>query len=216
MRESGWNTRSGSRPEGCPGIRAKGLLRGFSLLELLVSMTVISLGMSIVAGLIIQNSRINKSTQMKAEVQSNARNSLSLISQALRTAGWDPLNTGFSAVATDPDLTDDVSTLEVFADLNGDGDIDDLGESVLIRHVGDQIEWRRSNSGTQPFEILGAGITNDADGDGVIEPMFTPDQTSNPTTITVQITARSPVPDPVSGQFIIYTISSDIVLRGNL
>jgi len=46
--------------------------------------------------------------------------------------------------------------------------------------------------------------------------MFVADSMTNPTKITVRITARSPVPDPRSGQYIRYTVSSEIVLRKNL
>ena len=50
---------------------------------------------------------------------------------------------------------------------------------------------------------------------GTIEPMFIPNSAS-PTRVTVQITARSPDPDPTSGEFIRYTVSSDVELRKEL
>jgi hypothetical protein len=46
--------------------------------------------------------------------------------------------------------------------------------------------------------------------------MFLPDTTPTPSRITVQVTAESPVPDPVTGQPIRYTVSSDVVLREQL
>ena len=61
--------------------------------------------------------------------------------------------------------------------------------------------------------VLADTITNDADGDGVAETMFVPDATTHPTRIMVRITARSPAPDPRSGRYIRYTVSSDVVLR---
>jgi len=191
---------------------------GFSLVELLVSLTVMALAMAGLASLLIQNSRINKAERMAAETQANARNTLSMVVQKLRSAGWDPRNTGsFPAVNLDPDLTDNISEIEVFADLDEDTATDSEYEQILIRHLGstNQVVWRPSNDTSEPFIVLSGNITNDADGDGVIEPMFVPNA-NPPTVITVQVTARSPAPDPTSRQYIRYTVSSDVVLRKNL
>ena len=68
---------------------------------------------------------------------------------------------------------------------------------------------------TSAFEILADNISNDANGDGTIEPMFVLDAIP-PTRITVQITAQSPVVDPNTRDFIRYTVSSDVVLRKEL
>jgi prepilin-type N-terminal cleavage/methylation domain-containing protein len=188
--------------------------RGFSLVEMLVSITVMMLAMTGLASLLIQNARINKSQRMAAEVQANARNTLSMVVQKLRSAGWDPQNVGLPTVNLDSDTSDDDAEIEVFSDVNEDGDTDDANEQILIRHLAAtrQIVWRPSSDTSVPFVILSADISNDADGDGTIEPMFVADATP-PTRITVQITAQSPVPDPTSGQFIRYTVSSDVVLR---
>ncbi len=79
--------------------------RGFSLVEFLVSVTVLVLAMIGLASLLIQNARINKSQQMAAEAQANARNTLSMVVQKLRSAGWDPTNNGFrrsTSIPTSP------------------------------------------------------------------------------------------------------------------
>jgi prepilin-type N-terminal cleavage/methylation domain-containing protein len=190
---------------------------GFSLIEMLVSITVLLLAMAGLSSLLIQNARVNKSQQMTVDVQSNARNCLSMIVQRLRSAGWDPLNQNtFTPVIVDQDPSDGIDELEVFADLDMDGLTDSDDEQVLIRHVGNQVVWRRTNDVNDPFIVLATNITNDANGDGVAEPMFVPDLTPDPTRIRVQITARSPVPDPTSGEFIRYTVSSDVALRKTL
>lgn len=190
--------------------------RGFSLLELMVSLTVTLLLMTGVTKMLIENSRINRGQQMTAQVQSNARNCLSLIVQRLRSAGWDPLNVGIESVALDTDLGDDISEIEIFADLDFDGTTDGLDEQVLIRHVGQQIVWRRTNDTSDPFVVLAANISNDADGDGNIEPMFVPSSIPNPRRLVVRITARSPIPDPLSGEFIRFTASTEVVMRKSL
>lgn len=189
--------------------------RGFSLLEMLVSLTILLLAMGGLYSLLLQNSRINKAQQMTADVQANARNTLSFLVQKTRSAGWDPLNVGLASVTPDSNTADTIAELEVFADLNGDGDSDDIDEQIMIRHVNGQIVMRRDNDGSSPFEIVATGISNDANGDGTIEPMFVLDAVP-PTRITIQVTARSAAPDPTSGDFIRYTVSSDVVLRKDL
>jgi prepilin-type N-terminal cleavage/methylation domain-containing protein len=186
---------------------------GFSLVELLVSLALLSMVLGGVAGLLVQNSRINRAEQMSAEVQSTARNCLSMIVQVLRSAGWDPRNVGFAAVGLDPSPTNSNNYIEVLADLNEDGDTNDDGEDVTIRWTSERIEWRTTSDTSQPYVILADSISNDSDGDGAAETMFAADSMTNPTRITVRITARSPVPDPRSGQYIRYTVSSEVVLR---
>ena len=189
--------------------------QGFSLIELLVSLTILLLASSGLASLMVQNSRINKSQQMTAEIQANARNCLEMIVAQLRSAGWDPMATGLPVVALDPD-PDAISSIEVFADLNDSGAIDAAGEQVLIRHIDDRVEWRLDGDTSTPFVVLAVNISNDADGDGTVEPMFVADSTADPTRITVQITAQSPVIDPVTREFLRYTVRSDVVLRKTL
>jgi prepilin-type N-terminal cleavage/methylation domain-containing protein len=187
---------------------------GFSLIELLVSMAILLAVLAGVTGLLIQNSRINKSQQVRVTLQSDARSCVAMIVQKLRTAGWDPSDATFAPVALDSDPGDGISEIEVFADLDGDGDTDDPDEQILIRHIADRIEWRRGAGGS--FEILAVDISNDADGDGTAEPLFVPDPATDPTTILVRVTAESPIPDPVTGQPIRYTVASDVALRKRL
>jgi prepilin-type N-terminal cleavage/methylation domain-containing protein len=190
--------------------------RGFSLIELLIAMTVVLLAMTGLAGMLIQSSRINRSQQLTADAQANARNCVSMIVQKVRSAGWDPQNVGIPSVGLDPDLTDDISQLEIFADLDGDGLTTGQEEQVLIRHANGQVEWRPTGSITDPFTVLAFGITNDADGNGTPEPMFVPDNVIRPTRITVQVTARSATRDPRTRQFVTHTERTEVVLRSAL
>jgi hypothetical protein len=104
----------------------------------------------------------------------------------------------------------------MFADFDEDKLTSSSGEQVTIRHIGDRIEWRLTGDGSSPFQVVSIGITNDADGDGLVEPMFQPDDPTDPSVITVQITARSPVPDPRNGEFIRYTLRNEVTLRKGL
>ncbi|MCP3978313.1 MAG: prepilin-type N-terminal cleavage/methylation domain-containing protein [bacterium] len=189
---------------------------GFSLLEFMVSLSVFLLCSAGLAQVMVESSRINKSEQMTAQVQANARNCLSMVVQRLRSAGWDPMNAGIVTVALDADLGDAISEIEVFSDLDADGTTAALDEQVLIRHTGTRVEWRRDNDVATAFDIVASHISNDANGDGTAEPMFVPDSTTAPTRITVRITAESPGPDPMSGEPIRHTVTSDVALRKSL
>jgi prepilin-type N-terminal cleavage/methylation domain-containing protein len=201
---------------------------GFSLIEMLVGLTILMLAMVGLASLLIQNSKINKAEQLTAEVQANARNTLSMVVQKMRSAGWDPMNWGIPTVRLDgaipgSDATDSISEIEVYADLDEDPSTtgasdacDGTDEQIHIRHLNNQVIWRRTNDPSDPYVVVANNISNDANGDGTIEPMFTVDDPADPTVVTIQITAQSPVVDPVTKDFIRYTVSSDVVLRKDL
>jgi prepilin-type N-terminal cleavage/methylation domain-containing protein len=192
-------------------MKSESAQRGFSLVEALVSIAILSVVLTILATLLVENSKVAKAQRLQAQAQANARSTLSVVTQKLRLAGWDPSGAGISGVALDSDPTDSIHYIDLFADLNADGDVNDAGESITIRHVGDRVEWRETS--TDPFEIIGVGLTNDADGDGVAEPMFTADTSPDPTRITVRITAASDAVDPHTGEPVRFTIASDVTLR---
>jgi type II secretory pathway pseudopilin PulG len=192
---------------------------GFSMVEALVSLTVLTLAMTGLAGLLVNNSRVNKSEQMKAETQANARNTLSVLVQRLRSAGWDPLGSdSFVGITPDSNTGDTIAEITMRTDYHTpgtpetpDGVASEEDEIVVFRHTNNTIIWDRDDDGN--FEILAIDISNDADGDGTIEDMFVLDDVTAPTRVTVQITARSPVVDPITGDFTRYTVSSDVVFR---
>lgn len=186
--------------------------RGTTLVELLVSSAILMVVMVGVSGMLIQNLKVNTREQLRSEVQSNARNCLSRVVNVLRSAGWDPGQHGIATVALDPDTSDNISQIEAFMDRDGNGVTSGTPmEQILIRHVGDRVEWDTNGSGT--FRVLAWNITNDADGDGTIEPMFTVDSTTNPSRVRVQITAVASEPDPETGEQIRYTMAGEVALR---
>ena len=189
---------------------------GFSLIEMLVGLAIFSLAAAALTTMMIQNSRIKKVQQMMTNVQSNARGSMELVVSRLRSAGWDPVNGGIDTVRTDPDLSDDTSQIEILADFDEDGLTTSDDEQVLIRHIDDRIELRPNADVSTPFLVVAQGITNDADGDGVVEPLFQPDDPADPEVIVVQITAQSSGLDPRTGAFIRYTLRNEVALRDKL
>jgi len=187
--------------------------KGFSLVEMMISTAILLVVMTGVAGLLVQNAAIARAEQMSAQLQTSARSCLAMIVQVVRSAGWDPRDLGFAPLALDSAPTSTSNFIEVFADLNEDGDLLDIDEAVRIRWDGTRIEWRKSSDVTAPYVVLSDAISNDADGDGTPEAMFVPDSLTTPTSVTIRITARSPVPDPRTGEFIRYTVSSEVALR---
>jgi prepilin-type N-terminal cleavage/methylation domain-containing protein len=192
----------------------RGAERGFTLLELLVSLSILSVGFAALATLLLQNARVNRAQQMTLAAQSNARNTLSLLLPLLRSAGWDPRNVGIVPVTFDVGHTG--QEIRLRADLDEDGDTDADGEDVTVRFQSGRVEWRRTADVTAPFEIVSVDISNDANADGTAEAMFVPDSWTQPTRISVRVTSRSPAPDPTSGQFVLHTAQSDVILRRNV
>ena len=142
---------------------------GFTLVELLVSVTILLVIMGGLAKLLIQNSQVNRKEQMAVETQANARHCVSMITAVIRSAGWDPAETGFDSVDLDPTPLDSEQSIRVYTDLNADSDNDDADEDITIRRIGTRVEWRKTSDATQPFVVLADNITNDSDGDGTVE-----------------------------------------------
>ncbi len=187
---------------------------GFTLVEMLISLAILALAVGAVAPLVLDSSRVNRSQQMAMQVQGDARNCLELVTSVLRSAGWDPRKTGIPLVTLNSSDPASADHIEVYADIDEDGDTDGAGEDILIRLSGTQLQWRTSTGGT--FAVLADNITNDGSTHGTPEKMFTPDSATAPTKITVKITARSATRDPRSGFFIWYTVSDVVALRKKL
>ena len=187
--------------------------RGFSLLETLAALTLLTLTLGGLATLLIEHSRVNKTEQLRSKTQADARNCLLVVLQRLRSAGWDPTELSFDAITGDTDLTDGVSWIEVRADLNGDGDLDEPFEQLVIRHMGRRVEWRTSPD--TDFVVVASDISNDADGDGVVEPMFQV-HGNPPDSVEVTITAESLGLHPGTHEPLRYTVESEIDLRPRL
>ncbi len=190
---------------------------GFSLLEFMLAVALLLLLFAGLAPTLIQSAQMNRSQQLAAEAQGNARACVTLITERLRSNGWDPRQLGVPPLTLGPISGGGTDSIAVFGDLDENGTLNNAAgsnEAVLIRHQGDRIEWRRGAAGT--FETLAENITDDADGDGTAEPLFVPSPLANPRVIIVRVTARSPTPDPRTGDFARFTVISEVVLRNNL
>lgn len=92
--------------------------RGMTLVELLVTMTILGLVLVVVTGMLIRSSRLESRTVRRAEMQAATRQALALLTTELRQAGADPKNPPAGVVGI---VTADSTRIRVRADLNGDG-----------------------------------------------------------------------------------------------
>lgn len=187
---------------------------GFTLVEGMVSLALLAVSMAILGSILVGSMRANRMQRTQAELQESARTAMSIITQALRTAGWNPRQvSGISKLVPNPSGSTAVNEVTINADLNGDGTLNGTDEVIDIRHSTDRIEWRRPLVSGANYETLAVDITNDADGDGTAEPMFTLSSASSPRTVTVRITAQSQMRDLQSGEFQRYVVRSTVDLR---
>lgn len=187
---------------------------GFTLMELLVSM---SIGMVVLAALaktFTVQSRQNTAEEQVAQMQGNARAALDLMVREIQMAKYNPAGTAFS---TAYGVTYSASQLEVKADMDGNGTISTSSGSVediiYARDAANNYITRKLGSGTA--EIVADNITAftfayyDANGSAVTSS----GNSGNIRKVTINITARTAKPDPSytsNSGYRTYQISVDI------
>jgi type IV pilus assembly protein PilW len=188
---------------------------GFTLMELLVSM---SIGMVILAALaktFTVQSRQNTAEEQIAQMQGNARAALDLMVREIQMAKYNPAGTAFSSAYG---VTYSASQLEVKADMDGDGTISTSSGSVediiYTRDAANNYITRKLGS-TGTAEIVADNITAftfayyDANGSAVTSS----GNSGNIRKVTINITARTAKPDPSytsNSGYRTYQISADI------
>jgi type IV pilus assembly protein PilW len=187
---------------------------GFTLMELLVSM---SIGMVVLAALaktFTVQSRQNTAEEQVAQMQGNARAALDLMVREIHMAKYNPAGTAFSSAYG---VTYSASQLEVKADMDGNGTISTSSGSVediiYARDAANNYITRKLGSGTA--EIVADNITAftfayyDANGSAVTSS----GNSGNIRKVTINITARTAKPDPSytsNSGYRTYQISADI------
>ena len=187
---------------------------GFTLMELLVSM---SIGMVVLAALaktFTVQSRQNTAEEQVAQMQGNARAALDLMVREIKMAKYNPAGTAFSSAYG---VTYSASQLEVKADMDGNGTISTSSGSVediiYARDAANNYITRKLGSGTA--EIVADNITAftfayyDANGSAVTSS----GNSGNIRKVTINITARTAKPDPSytsNSGYRTYQISADI------
>jgi type IV pilus assembly protein PilW len=186
---------------------------GFTLVELMVSM---SIGLAILAAVtttFMSQTRIYNSQEQINEMQQNARGVLDILSRELKMAGYKPNGGGFNGV------TYSTTQLMVQADLNSDGAISTsstTNEQITYAH--DSANQRITRAvGTGSAQVLAEHITaftfNYLDSAGAATTV-----SANIRQVSITITAKTAKPDPnytSDGGYRTYTMSATIT-PGNL
>lgn len=119
---------------------------GFTLAELLVSMTMLTVVMGSVVSVMMQVQRDYSRQKSRDESMIAVRSAELLVSRVLRTAGADPTNVGITGIVAQPNGN---GSIRVRADFNpADGDTSDDLEDVTIDLVGTgmRVKWRGDGS----------------------------------------------------------------------
>ena len=187
---------------------------GFTLMELLVSMSIGLVVLAALAKTFTVQSRQNTAEEQVAQMQGNARAALDLMVREIQMAKYNPAGTAFSSAYG---VTYSASQLEVKADMDGNGTISTSSGSVediiYARDAANNYITRKLGSGTA--EIVADNITAftfayyDANGSAVTSS----GNSGNIRKVTINITARTAKPDPSytsNSGYRTYQISADI------
>jgi type IV pilus assembly protein PilW len=188
---------------------------GFTLMELLVSMSISLVVLAAVAKTFTAQTRQNNAEEQVAQMQQNVRGALDLMVREVQMAKYDPAGTAFSSAYG---VTYSASQLEVKADLDGNGTINTSSGSVEdIVYAFDsgnrRITRRLGTSGTA--EIVADDITSftffyyDANGNAVTSSA----NSGSIRKVTITIAARTAKPDPgytTNNGYRTYQVNADI------
>ena len=189
---------------------------GFTLMELLVAMSIGLVVLGAVAKTFTVQSRQNTAEEQISQMQQNARAALDLMVREIQMAKYDPAGTAFPAGTYG--VTYSASQLEIKADVfdeNGtistsSGSVEDI---IYARDAANNYITRKLGSGSA--EIVADNITDftfnyyDANGSAVTSSA----NSGNIRKVTLSITARTAKPDPsftTNSGYRTYQISADI------
>ena len=187
---------------------------GFTLMELLVSMSIGLVVLAALAKTFTVQSRQNAAEEQIAQMQQNARAALGLMVREIQMAKYNPAGNAFSSAYG---VTYSASQLEIKADMNGDNNIStasDSVEDIIYTYDSTNLQITRK-LGSGGAEIVADNITAftfsyyDANGTAVSSLA----NSGNIRKVTVSITARTARPDPsltTNGGYRTYQISADI------
>lgn len=178
--------------------------RGFSLIELLVALAISTLILGVVVSVFnTQRDSYNVQSAVTEMVQTS-RAAMDLMTREIRMAGYDPSDTALSG------LTVSTNTIQVLADLDGDGDTSDADESITYRYDPSSLEIDRDTDGQS--HVLAENI------ESFSFTCYADDGTETTTAseirqVQLSLTARTSRPDPDftdNGGYRTYTLTSAI------
>jgi prepilin-type N-terminal cleavage/methylation domain-containing protein len=126
--------------------------RGFSLVETLISITLLGVVLTSVFGVVVQSQKDYTRQRENLRGQDNLRVADVFIRTVLRSALADPRGTGQTVLDSDPRNTNAWDNIRVKSDFNpADGDFDDQLEDLQMHVSGDSL-LVRLQAGTE-FEV---------------------------------------------------------------
>ena len=126
---------------------------GFTLIEVLVTLTILSLVLMSVTALVLSIQRGFTHQREVVRAQEELRAAQMIVATILRSAGADPYSTGQTLLDPDPGSHARFDNLRVVSDVNpADGDVSDMLEDVLVVLVDDTlfVRWQ-ANAARQPL-----------------------------------------------------------------
>ncbi len=104
--------------------------RGFSLVELMISLAIFGVIMGVVFGFLVGARNSYSDTRERVQYQQSMRAVMSLMTREVRSTGCDPSSVGFESfgIAT-------TASMQCSMDLNGDGDVTDSGPDESITYT---------------------------------------------------------------------------------
>ena len=170
--------------------------RGFTMVELLIAMTIGLIIMAALSSTFLMQRKIFDVQDQVVEMVQNARAAMDMITREIRMAGYDPTGAMQRSDPTNADFVGipyDANTLQIYADLYGNENTGDPNEDIAYTYDAANLQIdRNTGSGDQPFaENIQSFTFEYFDSDG------------NPTTTTaavrqikITITAITTKPDP--------------------
>ncbi|HID30295.1 MAG TPA: prepilin-type N-terminal cleavage/methylation domain-containing protein [Desulfobacterales bacterium] len=116
---------------------------GFTLIELLVAMTMGLLVLAAILQILDSQNRANVVQQEVAYAQQNVRAAVHLMAREIRSAGYDPENSGLTSIPAAA-----ATSIQVRADLDADGSTAGTGEDVTYSEVTDANGTYLARNGT--------------------------------------------------------------------
>jgi type II secretory pathway pseudopilin PulG len=180
---------------------------GFAIVELLISMAVIGVVIGLMFSFSIAQRKYFSVQEEISEMVQNTRAAMEMISSELTMAGYSPKGIVFSGIPYN------ASQLQIYADLDGDGDLLDSSENIIyIYEASSKRILRNTGGGNQPFaESIQSFTFEYLDDEG------------NSTTVTDKIrqirliiSGQTTKPDPLyatNSGYRIYTLTSLITPR---
>lgn len=181
-------------------------------MEMLFAIAIVLVVLAAASVTFISQEKAYDAQAQSSEMVQGVRAAMDMLSTEIRQAGYDPQDiTGFVGIPYS------ASQLQLYADLNADGDTSDPAENIVYTFDSTHLRVNRNDvnteNATKPFaeNITGFSVTY-LQGDGVTEVTDAADQ-EKIRQVKIEITARTDKPDPdysENGGYRTFTLTSTI------